>query len=88
VDTGVDTGQILFQKPAETGWPTDPFHLRALNNLMVVEHYPWVIEHFVQGDLRPTVQPQSEGHTYRLREHTREKRLELMRRLEKELGTD
>jgi folate-dependent phosphoribosylglycinamide formyltransferase PurN len=88
VDTGVDTGQILYQKPAETGWPTDPFHLRALNNLMVVEHYPWVIEHFVQGDLRPTVQPQSEGHTYRLREHTREKRLELMRRLEKELGTD
>ncbi|MBL7980319.1 MAG: hypothetical protein JNL52_00780 [Flavobacteriales bacterium] len=88
VDTGVDTGQILFQKPVETNWPTDPFMLRALNNLMVIEHYPWVIDRFAQGDLKPTVQPKGEGHTYRLSEHTREKRLELMRRLEKELGTD
>jgi len=88
VDTGVDTGQILFQKPTETGWPTDPFMLRALNNLMVIEHYPWVIDRFLQGELKPTTQPRSERNTYRLSEHTREKRLELMRRLEKELGTD
>lgn len=70
VDEGVDTGDILFQRPTDTPWPTTPFHLRSLNTLEVVRHMPGVVRAFLEKRLTPFPQPKGGGSTYRNRDIT------------------
>lgn len=70
VDEGVDTGQVLFQRPTATSWPTTPFHLRSLNTLEVIRHMPAVVKAYLDGRLTPFAQPEGSGTTYRNRDIT------------------
>lgn len=70
VDEGVDTGQVLFQRPTASPWPTTPFHLRSLNTLEVIRHLPGVVKAFLDGRLTPFAQPEGSGTTYRNRDIT------------------
>ncbi|MEO8589365.1 MAG: formyltransferase family protein [Flavobacteriales bacterium] len=81
VEPGVDVGDILFTRSTPTEWPTDPFLLRALNILAALEHFPGVVEDHLNGLTRPQPQGRSDQPTYRGKDITMEKRIELMERL-------
>lgn len=84
VNTGVDTGDILFSKATETPWPTDPFLLRMRNNLSILENYPRVVQDHLDHRSQPRPQGVSAQPTYRGRDITVEKRIELIERLARE----
>ena len=80
VDPRIDSGPILFQLPTPSTWPTDPFHLRAMNTLSILEHYPQVIKDHLAGKIVPRAQGPSETKLYLKRDVTMEARVELKRR--------
>lgn len=80
IDRGVDTGDILFQAPTDSIWPTDPYSLRRLNTLSVIQHYPHVIQEHLAGRIIPKPQGQGRTPTYRNRDVTIERRMALFGR--------
>lgn len=81
IDTGVDTGSILFQKKQEVGANPDPNMLRANNTLAMLENYVPVLRSVLEGTAKPTVQGPCTTPTYRYRDITPEKRLTVYKRI-------
>ncbi|MBI1288085.1 MAG: hypothetical protein GC178_10980 [Flavobacteriales bacterium] len=81
VDKGVDTGKILFQKKQEVGENPNPNMLRAINTVMTLENYVPVIQSVLNGTAEPKEQGVGSTPTYRFRDITLEKRLELFKRI-------
>ena len=82
VDRLVDTGPVLLKQPTSTLWPIDPFLLRAMNTVAILENYPRAIQGYLTGELLPMQQGPVEARTYFDREHTMAARTELRKRFE------
>lgn len=85
IDEGVDTGDILLQKPTVCEADTDPYQLRGRNILTTVEFFPEVLRQVLTGEARRQKQSPSDLPTFRSRDLTREKTAELLRQLGYEL---
>lgn len=81
VDPHIDSGPILFQQPTLSTWPSDPFRLRAINTMTILEHYPQVIKDHLAGKIVPRPQGPSETKLYFKRDVTLELRVALRRRI-------
>lgn len=81
VDKGVDTGRILFQKKQEVSANPNPNMLRANNTVMTLENYVPVIQSVLDGTAEPKEQGVGSTPTYRFRDITLAKRLELFKRI-------
>ncbi len=77
----VDDGAILFQRPAQCAWPTDPFHLRTLNTIAVLEHMPRVAKDHLEGRTQPVTQGTTDTPVRRFKDVTMERRIDLMKLL-------
>ena len=80
IDKGVDTGQILFQKKQEVGENPDPNMLRANNTLATLQNYVDVIQSVLDGTDQPKPQGQCTTPTYRFKDISLDKRLNLYKR--------
>ena len=81
IDKGVDTGQVLFQKPQAVGQNPDPNMLRANNTLATLQNYVPVIQSVLDGTAKPHPQGQCTTPTYKFRDITEEKRIKLYKRI-------
>ncbi len=81
VDEGVDTGDVVLQKhtPAEPG--VDPYRLSCRNVSTALEIYPEAALQVLAGVAQRYPQGPSQQPTFRARDRTFEKRLELLRKL-------
>lgn len=71
VDTGVDTGDILLQVPAESVDRVNPERLRVSNAIRVIEGLPALLQSVQMGDYRRVSQdglPAPKTPTYRIRD--------------------
>ena len=71
VDTGVDTGDILYQKKADDSKFKNPEILRVANSICAIEAFPAVLKSIERGDLNPISQkqlPQNSTKTYRIKD--------------------
>lgn len=86
VTEGVDSGNVLWQ--AATGTPVlpDPYRMRALNTLSVIDNYARVITDHLHGKIEPWPQGPTETRTYKFRDVTMEHRVALKERLEQRDG--
>lgn len=80
IDIGVDTGDIIFQKHNNKTTGPDPFLLRALNNIEVINNYPSVISSVLNGTAERRKQGNSPLPVYKLSDITMDKRAELYSR--------
>ena len=82
IDPGVDTGDLVLQahSPVE-GDRVDPHTLRCRNVATTLEIYPQAARAVLSGEAQRQPQPTSSAPTYRSRDVTFERRLELLRRL-------
>ncbi|HRH39082.1 MAG TPA: formyltransferase family protein [Flavobacteriales bacterium] len=76
-----DAGDILFQVPTRTTWPSDPYRMRAANTLEVLRRYPQVVKDYLDGNLRPQPQGPSSTPVYKLKDQTLELRVALKKRI-------
>lgn len=81
IDKGVDTGNIIYQKKLEDMGLLEPYNLRARNIISILENYPRVVKQFINGELKPFSQPAGSSPTYRFKDITLEKRVELYNRI-------
>ncbi len=80
IDPGVDTGDIVFQNKLKKTTTPNPYLLRTLNNIEVINNYPPVINSVLTGMAKRTKQGPSLLPTYRLSDITTGKKLELYAR--------
>ncbi len=78
---GVDTGDIIFQKKLIKKIIPNPFLLRAMNTVEIINNYPHVIKSVLSGTAKRKKQGKSLIPTHRLSDITMEKKLELYTRL-------
>lgn len=81
IEPGIDTGDILFATPTDTLWPTDPYALRYLNVIADLEHYPAIVQQYLDGKAQRRPQGQCDEPTNLGKHITMEKRIELIERL-------
>jgi len=81
VDTGIDTGKILMQVKNDLNDEPNPFALRASNLGIIVKHFPKVIKKFISNELIPKNQIQGNTRTFKGKDITFNKRVELYSRL-------
>jgi methionyl-tRNA formyltransferase len=84
VDTGVDTGGILHQHKTEPGSIPEPQVLRAKNTVATLTLFPEIIKKVLGNQFQALPQGKGVTPTYRYREMTYEKRMELYKRIGKE----
>jgi methionyl-tRNA formyltransferase len=83
IDEGVDTGDLLVQQRTHCESGIDPYRLRCRNVLTTLEAYPKAALQVLSGTAEHRRQRPSNQPTYRARDLTFAKRLELWRRLGK-----
>lgn len=82
IDPGVDTGDLVLQAHSSVqGEAIDPYALRYRNVATTLEIYPRAARAVLSGEETRTPQANSSAPTYRSRDLTFERRLELLRRL-------
>ncbi len=81
VDKGVDTGDIIFQKRTKTYSEIDPFMLRALNTLSIIEYYPQVIISVLENNYNRVKQLATNRATLKYSDITLEKKMALYKRI-------
>lgn len=81
IDEGVDTGEILLQKATAIEGRPDPARLRYHNVLMVPELFTDAVRQLEAGTAPRLVQEASEMPTYRTKDATFERQIEMLRRL-------
>ena len=82
VNEGVDSGAVLFQVATGADLPMDPYRMRALNTLAVIDNYAQVVADHLQGKIDPRPQGPTETRTYRFKDVTMDLRIALKERLE------
>lgn len=86
VDTGVDTGRILYQHKTEIGTIPEPQVLRAKNTVATLQLFPNIIKKVLSNDIEPFSQEIGNTPTFKFSEMTYEKRMELYARIGKSAG--
>ena len=86
VNEGVDSGAVLFQVATGNDLPTDPYRMRALNTLAVIDNYARVVADHIQGKIEPRPQGATDIPTYRFKDVTMEIRVTLKERLDQRDG--
>ncbi len=82
IDPGVDTGDVVLQARSPVdGENVDPYTLRCRNAATTLEIYPRAARAVLSGEETRQAQAASPAPTYRSRDLTFERRLELWRRL-------
>ncbi len=81
VDAGIDTGDIVLQRRSDTPPGTDPYTMRTLNVLTAMDLLPMAIRGVIDGTLQRTPQRSTSMPTWRGRDITLEKKVELFRKL-------
>lgn len=81
IDEGVDTGDLVLQQRSSCEPGIDPYRLRCKNVLTTLEIYPRAAQLVLSGEAEPRGQEASDQPTYRSRDLTFEKRVELLRKL-------
>ena len=79
IDEGVDTGDVLLQQATRIDGRADPYRLRFHNVLMVPELFATAVEALGRGDAPRLRQGTSELPTYRTRDLTLERQIEMLR---------
>ena len=81
VDEGVDTGDVVLQVRTECEPGIDPYRVRGRNVAATVSAYPQAARSVLRGDGERRRQEASDAPTFRSRDRTLDKRLELLRAL-------
>lgn len=81
IDEKVDTGPIIKQMTYKDKWPIDPYTLKSINILSILEHYPSVIEQVLSGSYQKTVQQKSDEKALRFKDITWEKKRAIFEKL-------
>lgn len=85
IDEGVDTGDLVLQRKTASEPGIDPYRLRCRNVVTTLEIYPEAARLVLAGEEERCPQGPSDQTTFRSRDMTFEKRLELLRKLGFEL---
>jgi methionyl-tRNA formyltransferase len=81
VNAGVDTGDIVLQRRSDTPSGTDPYTMRIHNVLIARDLLPMAICSVIDGTVQRTPQRSTSMPTWRARDITLEKKVELLRKL-------
>ena len=81
IDEGVDTGELLLQQPTRIEGVADPYRLRLHNVLMVPEMFVEAVELLERGEAPRIQQGTSDLPTYRTKDLTLERQIEMVRAL-------
>ncbi len=81
IDEKVDAGPVIKQTPYKDKWPIDPYTLKSINILSILEQYPNVIEQVLSGSYEKTVQQKSVEKTFRFKDITWEKKHAIFEKL-------
>jgi len=81
VDQGVDTGDILLQRPLDLPERTDPFEIQARCALLLPDALEETLVLIRNGKLQPRPQGRSAGRCFRARDLKAEHVVELLRKL-------
>ncbi|MEM6706741.1 MAG: formyltransferase family protein [Acidobacteriota bacterium] len=79
IDEGVDTGEILLQRPTVIEGKPDPFRLRLHNVQMVPDLFVEAVRLLAAGEAPRLQQTPSDLPTYRTRDYTFEREVECLR---------
>jgi len=83
IDEGVDTGDLVLQQQTASEAGVDPYRLRCHNVLTTLDAYPKAALQVLSGEAEHSRQRPSNQPTYRARDLTFARRLELLRKLGK-----
>jgi folate-dependent phosphoribosylglycinamide formyltransferase PurN len=81
IDEGVDTGDVVYECRVAVPAGTDPFMLRALNTIQIVQDYPSVVQRVLSGRIVRRPQPPTSTPCFRARDLTDAHKRELFQRL-------
>ena len=82
IDEKVDTGPLIKQTPYKDKWPIDPYTLKSINVLSILEQYPDVIEQVLSGSYEKTVQQKSHEKAFRFKDIIWEKKRAIFEKLD------
>jgi folate-dependent phosphoribosylglycinamide formyltransferase PurN len=81
IDEGVDTGDVVYDCRVAVPAGTDPFMLRALNTIQILQDYPSVVRRVLSGRIVRRPQPSTSTPCFRARDLTDAHKRELFQRL-------
>jgi len=81
IDEGVDTGDVVYDCRVAVQTGTDPFMLRALNTIQILQDYPSVVHRVLSGRIVRRPQPSTSTPCFRARDLTDAHKRELFQRL-------
>ncbi len=84
IDKGIDTGKVYKQIEQKEKTFIEPYYLRYLNTVLILNQFPSIIKSIVNNELSPVSQVNSDhSRTYNFSEITLEKRMKLYSELMK-----
>jgi folate-dependent phosphoribosylglycinamide formyltransferase PurN len=81
IDRTLDTGAILYQETVPAGPADNPLELHARSAIALIDCFPQVVLRWLRGEVQEVEQASATTPTYRLRDVTPAKRLELYQRI-------